>query len=247
MFKNIYVTVLAGGLGKRMQCNTPKVLCKIKEEAMIVKIIKQVILLNPIKILLVVGKHKILIKEEIEKNIDDNRIIYVDQITALGTGDAIKSTLIYFNSSIDNIIINGDMPFIRSETILDIYYYYLTNNSKILITAIDLNNPNGNGRIIITNANKLEAIVEEKDCDNDQKLITLVNSGIYICNSEILKKYIPLIENNNIQGEYYLTDLVTIYNSKNRNNVDLYILPKEKINEIYNVNTKSHLDYAQNI
>lgn len=127
----LYITILAGGLGKRMQSNLPKVLHQVKGQAMIVRLIYQIIKLNPEKILIVVGKYRDIIQQEIEKNIMDSRIFYVDQLVPNGTGDAVKCTLPYFeNDNIDNIILNGDVPMIQYTTIKDIYDCY-SNNSTL--------------------------------------------------------------------------------------------------------------------
>ncbi|QGR53719.1 glycosyltransferase [Moumouvirus maliensis] len=244
----LYITILAGGLGKRMQSDIPKVLHKVKGQAMIVRLINQIIKLNPDKILIVVGKYHTIIKQEIEKNINDHRIVYVDQPEPKGTGDAVKCTLKHFeNEDFDNIILNGDVPMIQHTTIYDIYNFYNNNSKKILITSIHLSDPINNGRIIVDNNGEFYEIVEEKDCNKEQKKINLVNCGIYICNSGVLLKYIPKINNNNSQNEYYLTDLVKLYKQDNNNKVDLFILPKNKEIEIYNINTKQQLEYIENL
>ncbi|XWV26854.1 putative UDP-N-acetylglucosamine pyrophosphorylase [Tupanvirus soda lake] len=240
----LYVTLLAGGMGKRMQSDLPKVLHKVKGEAMIVRLLKQIMDLNPIKILIVVGKFHDIIKKEIETYINDERIVYVIQDQPLGTGHAVKCTLSEFDDTVTNIILNGDVPMLQYQTIKEMYDYYLKVNSKFLITSINLDNPTGNGRIIIDDYNFKE-IVEEKDCTIDQKKITLVNCGIYICSSDILNEYIPLIKSNNAQGEYYLTDLVKIYKDATNKVIDLFILAKEKEIEIYNVNTKEQLQFIE--
>lgn len=248
--KQLYVTFLAAGIGRRMQSEIPKVLQTVKNEPMLIKLINEVILMNPTKVLIVVGKFRHLIKEEIEKNINDSRIVYVDQPNALGTGDAVKSTLPLFEYAflssdtgitITNIILNGDVPLLKYNTIRDIYSYYVTNSSKMLITSINLSNPTGNGRIVIDDG-IFKEIVEEKDCNSQQKMITLTNCGIYIVDSKILTKYIPQITNKNASGEYYLTDMVKIYN-ETKEKIDLYVLTPDKELEIFNVNTKEQLQY----
>lgn len=83
--------------------------------------------------------------------------------------------------------------------------------------------------------------MEEKDCNAEQKLISLINCGIYICRSHILKKYIHLIKNNNSQKEYYLTDLVRIYKENTNKKVGIFILDSNKEIEVYNVNTQQQL------
>ena len=244
----LYITLLAGGMGKRMQSDLPKVLHQVKGEVMIVRLLNQVVQLNPDKILIVVGKFHEIIRNEINKFINDDRIIYINQEQPLGTGDAVKCTLSEFNEpNIINIILNGDVPMLQYQTIKEIYDYYLTQQSNFLITSINLTNPTGNGRIILDVDNNFKEIVEEKDCSDEQKLITLANCGIYILCSDVLTKFIPLIKNNNAQAEYYLTDLVKIYKEIMNKKIDLLILDSEKEIEIYNVNTKEQLLYIEQL
>lgn len=237
----LYVTILAGGDGKRMGSELPKVLCPVKGEAMVVRLIKQVLKLNPDKIIIVVGKFHQMIREEIEKHVQDERIIYVIQQTPLGTGHAVKCTLSEFSGEVDNIILNGDVPMIQSETVLQIYQKYLEEKVKLMITSISLAEPKGNGRIVKDALGLFQEIVEEKDCTPEQRQIKLVNCGIYIVKSSILQKYITMIGCSNAQNEYYLTDLVKLYDGP----VGLYELPAEKEMEIYNVNTKEQLEFVE--
>lgn len=236
----LYITLLAGGIGKRMLSDLPKVLHQVKGESMIVRLIKQVSLLHPDKIIIVVGKFFSLIKDEINKCISDtSNIDYVMQDTPLGTGHAVKCTLpLLVNCT--NIILNADVPLLQYSTIQQIYSHYLNNHSNFLITAINLDNPTGNGRIILNN-NVFEAIVEEKDCNNSQKLLTLVNCGIYIVDSDLLTQFIPMIDNLNAQGEFYLTDLVKVFINYTNQSIDLFVLDQDKEKEIFNVNTKEQL------
>lgn len=238
----LYITILAAGNGKRMNSPLPKVLHVINGETMIVRIIKQVLKLNPDKIIVVVGKYFAQIKEEIEAHIS-TPITYTVQEQPLGTGDAVRSTLHLFDKSVTNIILNGDVPLLQAETIQSIYRHYLSKKSKFQVTSINLDVPTGNGRIIMDDCGLFKEIVEEKDCTDVQRSVTLVNCGIYICCSDILIEYIPKIKCDNAQGEYYLTDLVKMY-EKNNNAIDLFVLDKDKEIEIYNINTASQLDYA---
>lgn len=234
---SLFITILAGGIGKRMESEIPKVLHKVNNESMIVRIIKESLILNPDKILIVVGKFYLDIKKEIDNYIESDKITYIIQNKPLGTGHAILCTLPYLNNE-NNIILNGDVPLIKAETIKEIYDYYLIKKSKLLITSINSDNPTGNGRIILEN-NIFKEIIEEKDCNNEEKKINLINCGIYIANSEVLIENIPKINNRNSQKEYYITDLVKIYSASNI--IDLFILDKNKEKEIFNVNTKYQL------
>ena len=245
LMDKLIVTIMAGGIGKRMESDLPKVLHLVNGEPMIIKIIQQVLNFNPQKILIVVGKFKNLIDESINNFLrkeDVNLIDYVEQLTPLGTGDAIKCTLPYITNykNKTNLILNGDTPMLKYQTLRHIVDTYNKSESNLLITAIELTNPSGNGRIIQKDG-VFQAIVEEKDCDKDQKIIKICNCGIYVANTDTLLKYIPMINNKNAQNEYYLTDLVSIYKENEQHKVELAILPTEKELEIYNVNTKEQL------
>lgn len=246
---SLCVTILAGGLGKRMNSTKPKVLHKIRNEIMIIRLIKEVMRLNPTKILIVVGKYGPQIKSKIEKYINNSVIKYVHQKYPSGTGNAIRCTLPFIYPCQNNIILNGDVPLLQYQTINEIYLSFLNSNLDTMITGINLNNPYGNGRIVMENGS-IQAIIEEKDCLPHEKLIKLVNCGIYIAKNYILQKCIPEITNNNLQNEYYITDLVKIYKSMftpNCQKIGVYVLSNEKEYEIYNVNTAEQLDFINNI
>lgn len=239
----LYITILAGGMGKRMNNDKPKVLLDVKGKPMIIRTIQTALELAPEKIIIVVGKFYDLIKNVIDTHFPHNNFTYAHQSEPLGTGDAIKATLELLPShSTHNIILNSDVPSLKSSTVGKIYEKYLTHQYKLLITAIELSEPAGNGRIIASN-NTLEAIVEEKDCDDEQKEIKIVNCGIYICDTQILQKYIPMITNNNAQHEYYLTDIVHLFKQHETIPIGLHILDPSQSIEIYNVNTASQLQY----
>lgn len=244
----LYVTILAGGVGKRMQSTLPKVLHKVRGVPMIVNIIQQCQLLKADRIMIVVGSSRVAIQTEINAFLPNNHheIVYVDQPQALGTGHAVKCTLDYIPSPssdvIHNIILNGDVPLLSHTTISAIYSQFLKQSSRLIVTAISLDDPTGNGRIIQNAQQEFVEIVEQKDCTADQLQIQLVNCGIYIVDTEVLKKFLPMIGCSNAQGEYYLTDLVKIYRSAaETNRVDLHVLSADKKLEIANINTRQQL------
>tara|TARA_B100000424_G_scaffold142194_1_gene108081 strand:- start:97 stop:807 length:711 start_codon:yes stop_codon:yes gene_type:complete len=235
---------MAGGLGKRMYSNIPKVLHKIKNKPMIVKIIETSLKLNPDKILIVVGKYKDIIKEEISKYLKLDNIQFIDQIVPRGTGDAIMSCRSflqdYKNKSV--LILSGDVPLVSIDTLKNT----LDNLNKVKIVTSQVDNPFGLGRIKIEN-NSFVEIIEEKDCNNEEKKINIINSGIYAFNSEILCKYLPYIENNNKQNEYYLTDIIKIIKDNEKINIDMLVIEKDRHYEILGVNTQEQLDYLNTI
>ena len=233
------VIIMAGGLGKRMNSDLPKVLHKIDNEPMLVHVIKQSKLLLPNKIMVVVGKYRRVIEETLMNYIDMENICFVDQPEPLGTGHAVQCCIPELKSDNMNtrvLILSGDVPLLQSNTMLKI----LANLNKVKIAVTEFDDPYGYGRIVEQN-NIFDKMVEEKDCNFEQKQIKKVNCGIYAFNSEILCKYLPLLQPNNSQGEYYLTDIVEIIKIHEKINIEMFEFSKEIQIEIIGVNTVEQL------
>lgn len=238
---------MAGGLGKRMNSDLPKVLHKVSDKPMLVKIIDAALPINPVKILIVVGKYRPIIEDVLNQYITplvmNTKIEFINQMESLGTGHAIQCCTNYFknipNTTI--LILSGDTPLLTTNTIQDFMTYNQHIRNKIMTTILE--NPYGNGRIVrdSNNNNKFMKIVEEKDCNEIEKKIEEVNCGIYMFESHILMKYITKLTNNNAQSEYYLTDVVKIIKD-NDHPISIYVLPKNKQYELMNVNTHQQLE-----
>ena len=237
MNNNLVVTIMSAGEGKRMRSNIPKVLHIFKEKPMLVRIIETSRQINAKKIIVITGKYNDLIKETVSNYTNTDDIIYVRQREPLGTGDAIKSCLPYYNNDEKVLILNGDMPLINKEVLEK----FIKNMSNMNILVARFSNPIGYGRIIYDDNNEFIEIVEEKDCNEQQRKVEIVNSGLYYINSNLLKKYIPLIENKNIQQEYYLTDLVKIIKTNTNMNINAYLIDKNENKYISGVNTPEEL------
>lgn len=244
MNNRLTVTILAGGLGKRMMSPLPKVLHEVRGTPMLVMVLNEALKLNPSKIIIVVGQYKPIIEKTLQTYNLSKHVTFAIQEPALGTGHAVLATLNQLSDSNSdyNIILNGDSPFLSASTISDIIKVFETSNLDLQITSINTHNPHGCGRIIKDNKNLFERIVEERDCNPDQRKITEVNIGIYIAKNTTLKRFIPMIKNMNSQNEYYLTDIVEIYLSNENKRVGLIELPQSKLHEIANINTKEQLD-----
>lgn len=251
--KLLCVTILAAGNGTRMNSSQPKVLLKIKEEPMLIKIIQVIKKLNPNKIIIIVNNNNIdLIKKAIQEyflNSLSTILEFIIQDVALGTGHAINKSIFYLNTCKQNgmqynLILNGDTPCLQPDTLKTIYEFFLNNikenTNNLLITGIHLTDAAANGRILQTDDSI--KIVEYKDCNEQERLIKLVNVGIYIADIDLINICVPKITNNNKQKEYYLTDIVKL-SSVNNFNVILHILEDSKSIEIFNINTKDELNY----
>ena len=238
MTQNIIVTILAGGLGKRMSSTFPKVLQLIFEKPMLVHVIEQARLLCPSKIFVIVGKYKDVIIAMLQQFIVTDDLEFVLQPEALGTGHAIQCCKPYLEPypHSTTIILSGDVPLIQSSTITNL----LHSCSSVSMITTHLKDPKGYGRII-ENDGQFVKIVEEKDCSPDEKMVQKVNCGIYAINTNLLCKHIDTLSNNNSQKEYYLTDIIEIIKHAEHIDVNTLDIPAEKQHEIMGVNTLEQL------
>ena len=252
MTTSLVVTIMAAGEGKRMRSSIPKVLHLFNGLPMLVRILLEVTELNPQKIIIITGKYDALIKETILENLEKlknysdllNKIVYVQQTNPMGTGHAILCTLEKYEEQDNILILNGDMPCIKSETLNK----FIKNGVNSLFAAT-LENPFGYGRLIVDDNNYIKYIREEKDCNKEERLCKLTNVGIYYFSAVNLKKYIPLIDCNNIQNEYYLTDIVKIMNEDNNienreeenSKISIYEIDQDYNYQIQGVNTPEEL------
>ena len=198
------ITILAGGEGKRMKSSIPKVLHLFYGKPMIVCILEESLRLNPSSIFIIVGKYHKEIKETIEKYITSSIIQYIEQPIPLGTGDAIRQCLPYYQENEFVLILNGDMPNFKSTILRD-----SIKKKENVLFIFSKEDPTGYGRVIIKDS-KIIKIIEEKDTTDKEQKIKLVNTGIYFLEGKLLKQSIPKIENKNKQNEYYLTSLFEI-------------------------------------
>ena len=243
MDKNVIVIIMAGGLGKRMESNVPKVLHKIGGISMINHILLKVKVLrnfvNLEKVLIVVGKYKDQIQKATEEcDVEDLNIKYIIQNEPLGTGHAIQCCReeLYGVTNSETLILSGDVPCLSPRTMINLLK--IENLVKLITTK--LSNPEGYGRIIEANG-MFDKIVEQKDCNAKQLNILTVNCGIYSINSHLLFKYLPYLKNENNQKEFYLTDIIEIIKREEKIKIGTFEVDESNQIEIIGVNTISQL------
>lgn len=231
--KPLAITILAAGKGTRMNSNIPKVLHEINGIPMIEEVIKTSQKLNPKIIIAIIGYKKQLVKDALS----NYKISFAIQEEQNGTAHAIQQCeqqLKDFDG--DLLVLSGDVPLITSETLYSFINLHQLNNSKASLISTNFKDPFGYGRIIRDNNNGFFQIIEQKDANEEQKKINEINSGIYLFDSKTLFKKIHLVENKNMQKEYYLTD---IFNYIDKNKISV-LLTKNK-HEIYGINTIDQL------
>ena len=153
-------------------------------------------------ITVVIAHQKEIVQKEMEVYFDNIRFSIQDSQNFPGTGGALKNVAPK-NENI--LVLNGDMPLISANALEG----FLNVSSDITMSIFDLQNPDGYGRVIINNK-QVEKIVEQKDSNQDELKVSTVNAGIYAFSKTVLDKYIPLLNNNNAQKEYYLTDIIAM-------------------------------------
>jgi len=207
---NLTVTILAAGEGKRMNSSLPKVLHLVKNRPMLVRIIETARLLNPVKIIVIVGKSKGLIEATVSNYIKTKDITFIQQLEPQGTGHAIKVSLDAYEEDGPVLILNGDMPLIT----VDVLKKIISNEHDASIIAAQFENPYGYGRIVTRKNGDVLKIIEEKDCTDSEREINTINTGIYCIHSLFLKDFVPKLDNDNAQKEYYLTDIIKLMTNR---------------------------------
>ncbi|MDK2806011.1 MAG: bifunctional UDP-N-acetylglucosamine pyrophosphorylase / glucosamine-phosphate N-acetyltransferase [Thermoanaerobacterium sp.] len=233
---NFYTLILAAGLGKRMKSKHPKVLHKVCERPMVEWVVRSAKEAGSKDVVVVLGHGA----EEVKSALGD-RVKYAYQEKQLGTGHAVMVSKDLLPDTGNIMILTGDTPLIMSETLKKFYNFHLKEQNSITVLSSFFDVPDGYGRIVRdVNGNVLK-IVEDKDADDAIKGIHEINSGMYIFNSDYLKKSLQYINNSNAQGEYYLTDAVEIV-IRLGGKVGAYSAPNE---EIMGVNTRVQLQEAE--
>ena len=228
---SLHTIILAAGEGSRMKSNRAKALQKVGGSSMLQKICATAGSISP-DITLVVGYDKESIIEE-SKNYSLN-ISIAEQPMAIGTGDAVKCGLKSTVSASKILVLYGDVPLIRRET-LDNLIKSSDSGLSILTTVLD--DPFGYGRVKKDASGHALAIVEEKDASESDKEINEIFTGVLCGSKDLIEEGLKEIKNDNAANEYYLTDLVSIL-SQNGIKIKTYNASND---EVKGANSKQEL------
>jgi len=242
MTSKINIVLLCAGKSSRLKFNLPKVILPINGKTLLQRSLHSLGKLSPSKTIIVAGFKKELVIN-LSKTLNYKNLNFVVQKEQLGTGDAVKKAA----SSLDNksiaLIMNGDTPFVDEGTINQALSQYRKTKSVFTIATTKPSSPFGYGRILRDNDGQILDIVEEKDCDDKQKLIKEVNAGLYLIATDYLKKFVKKIKKNK-NSEYYLTDLVNIFV---RNGLRVDSVPIKDERKFININTFDDYREAHNL
>ena len=233
--KFVMTVIMAAGKGTRMKSNKSKLVHKIYDKELVKRVADLAKEVGSDQIITVVGH----LKEQVQEVLGDS-VKYAYQEELLGTGHAVMQARKYLEGKKGKVIIlYGDVPIIRKSTLENLVIKsYKNKEYATLLTAI-YENPTGYGRIIRDEGGNIKAIVEEKDANMFEKEIKEINSGIYCFDIEELLEALKLIKPNNVQGEYYLTDVIKIMNDKGLKTGAVIV---EDNTEILGVNDRAQLE-----
>ena len=197
------VIILAAGKGTRMRSLLPKVLQPLAGRPLLGHVIETAKKLQADNIITIYGHGGDLVQNAFQHE----NIQWVEQKEQLGTGHAVKVTLPVLPHDGMSLILSGDVPCVTQETLQGLID--VSTPTGIGLVTLTLADSTGYGRIVRQD-NKIQAIVEHKDASEEQRQIKEINTGIYCVSNAKLHEWLPKLDNNNAQGEYYLTDIVAM-------------------------------------
>jgi len=202
----VYAIVLAAGKGTRMKSDKPKVVHEVLYKPMINHVVDELKALGVDETIVIVGHEA----DQVKAIVDD--VTFVDQTEQLGTGHAVlQAKDILANRDGMTLVLCGDAPLIRKETLKEFIAYHQEHHNQATIMSADCDPSTHYGRIIKENG-QVTGIVEFKDLLESQKDITEMNTGEYCFDNKALFEALSQVTNDNAQNEYYLTDVIGIMN-----------------------------------
>lgn len=235
---HVSVVILAAGQGTRMKSRLPKVLHPIGGIPLLGHVIRTARTLNAKQTVVVYGHGG----DKVRNMLASENVVWVEQAKQLGTGHAVAQAIPQISDEHIILVLYGDVPLTRAETLTDLIYR--AGNDKLAILTVHLDNPFGYGRIVRDGHGRIERIVEQKDANDDEKKISEVNTGILAVNGKLLKTWLNRLDNKNAQGEYYLTDIIAMAVA---DAVEVVSAHPASEDEVLGVNSRSQLAYLERV
>ncbi|MDA3896831.1 MAG: NTP transferase domain-containing protein [Desulfobacteraceae bacterium] len=236
MNNSVEIIILAAGKGTRMKSEKAKVLHQVSCRPMIMRVVDTAVKVSGKDIIIVIGHQAERVKKIVSENAD---VKFALQMEQNGTGHAVQCALSKLSvSCADVVILSGDVPLIKASTINDLIDDHVNNDNVVTVLGVCLENPFGYGRIIESASGCVEKIVEQADADDTEKIIKIVNSGIYCVKRDFLEFALSQITSDNNQNEIYLTDIVLIA-SKDGKKIGLKICSDQA--EVMGINSSEDL------
>lgn len=243
--KNLCVLILAGGKGTRMKSATPKPLHTICGGPILSHILKTAQQLKPAAIGVLTGHQSELLKQTVKDNLANwgikTPVEFLLQKELNGSGTAVKDSVPFIKKYDRVLILAGDAPLVRAETLKDLVKTHNKKNAACTVFTVNLDNPYGYGRIVKENDGSFAKIVEQSEADAKTAAIKEVNSGMYVFDCAPLIKMLALLKPQGVKKEYYLTDTLGFLKQKGFN---VEVFNAADFTEAMGINSKKQLAQA---
>jgi bifunctional UDP-N-acetylglucosamine pyrophosphorylase / glucosamine-1-phosphate N-acetyltransferase len=236
MQETIRVVILAAGLGTRMKSRKAKVLHEAGGLALAEHVVRSALTIARAEDVVVVTGHQ---AEAVESLLKPYGVRFARQTEQKGTGHAVAVSGDAFSERDGRVVIlYGDCPLLSQDTLQKLLQSHDASGAAATVILTELDDPTGYGRAILDDSGAVRAIVEEKAATQEQRLVRIINSGIYCFEAQVLWKYLPQIEPNPASGEFYLTDLVELLNANGHRVASLL---HDNSAELLGINTRVEL------
>jgi bifunctional UDP-N-acetylglucosamine pyrophosphorylase/glucosamine-1-phosphate N-acetyltransferase len=229
---SLSIIILAAGQGTRMKSDIPKVLHVLGDRSLLEHVCDVAHVLGSSNVQVVYGHGGEVVREQLSHL----EIQWIEQAEQHGTGHAVEQAIPNVPDADIALILYGDVPLTNKSTLMALVA--AANKTGFGLLTAELADPTGYGRIIRNKSGKIERIVEQKDASEDELKLCEINTGMMAIRADHLKRWLSELDNNNAQGEYYLTDVAAKAVAEN---IVISSVGPEDINEIMGVNNKIQL------
>ena len=248
-YRPIAAVVLAAGEGTRMKSTTPKVLHPLCGRPMILHVLDRLVELPLARIVVVVGHGAERVSKTVQEQLaTEIPIEFVEQRLQRGTGDAVGVGLTGSGFDLDTeddvLVLTGDTPLLRADTLANLASEHRLADAAATVLTADLDDPTGYGRIVRDARGAVDRIVEQADANDAELAITEVNSSIYCFRRGLLAPALRRLDPENVQGEYYLTDVIGVLRAAGHLVVGT---PAADATETLGVNDRAQLAVAESV
>jgi len=227
---------MAAGKGTRLKSRHPKVLHEVGGKPLLAHVVAAALQVAAPKDIYAIIGHE---AERVREAVADSGINFVLQQPQRGTGHALICTGPAVKDYGNVIVLSGDAPLITPETIVKLRDFHDKKQPAMTILSTRLEDPTGYGRLIRKpRSEQVEAIVEEKSCNEKQRQLKEINSGFYAFSVQPLLGNIEKLKTDNVHGEYYLTDMAEVFRKANQ---PVMVLTTDNSAEILGSNTRAEL------
>lgn len=245
-YRPLSAIVLAAGEGTRMRSSRPKPLHLICGRPMVLHVVDALTELPLEKTVLVVGHRADLMVKSLNEHLPDTTLDYVEQRVQRGTGDATLVGLTAFaDDDLDDgdvMVLPGDTPLLRPHTLAALVRAHRQSDAAATLLTAVVPNPTGYGRVVRGKDERVAAVVEDGDATDEQRAINEVNTAIYCFRRSLLAPALRRLNPENVQGEYYLPDVISVLYDAGHNVVSMVAADPM---ETAGVNDRSQLAAAE--